>query len=117
MGGKRRVHADGLKMLDNHYQLAEEKIKMQQMENRIRRLEFEEMRARKMETLANERAEKMIEARKRHFEDMLLKKNHYYNVMMAEDRQRENNLKRRADNQMAIYERRKGMMSANRQMK
>ena len=27
----------------------------------------------------------MIEARKRHFEDLLLKKNHYLNVQLAED--------------------------------
>jgi hypothetical protein len=42
MGGKRRVHTDGLKMLDQHYEMQEEKIKMQSMENRIKRLEFEE---------------------------------------------------------------------------
>ena len=67
--------------------------------------------------MANERAEKMIGARKRHFEDMLLKKNHYYNVMIAEERQRETNAKRRVENMSAIYERRKGMMSANRKAK
>jgi tRNA(Phe) wybutosine-synthesizing methylase Tyw3 len=42
MGGKRRVHTEGLKMLDEHYSLKEEKLKMQSMENRIKRLEFEE---------------------------------------------------------------------------
>lgn len=35
MGGKRRVHTEGLKMLDEQYSLKEEKIKMQSMENRI----------------------------------------------------------------------------------
>ena len=53
MGGKRRVHQEGLKMLDNHYQVIEERTKLQSMENRIKRLEYEEQRARKMEKLAN----------------------------------------------------------------
>ena len=42
LAGKRRVHAEGLKMLDQHYQRKEEEMKMQQMENRIKRLEYEE---------------------------------------------------------------------------
>ena len=68
------------------------------MENRIKRLEFEEQRARKMEDMANKRAEKMIDARKRHFEDLLLKKNYYLNMQLAENKQREVNLKRKAEN-------------------
>ena len=89
LAGKRRVHAEGLKMLDQHYQRKEEELKMQTMENRIKRLEFEEQRARKMEELANKKADSMIDARKRHFEDMLIKKNHYYNVAIAEEKQRQ----------------------------
>ena len=77
MGGKRRIHTEGLKMLDEQYSLKEEKMKLQSMENRILRLEFEEKRAKKMEELANKRADNMIDARKRHFEDLLVKKNHY----------------------------------------
>lgn len=80
MGGKRRVHTEGLKMLDQHYSTKEEQMKLQSMENRIKRLEFEETRAQKLESLANKRADNMIEARKRHFEDLLLKKNHYLQV-------------------------------------
>ena len=34
----------------------------------------------RMEEMANKRAESMIDARKRHFEDLLIKKNHYYNM-------------------------------------
>ena len=44
-------------MLDNHYQVIEERTKLQSMENRIKRLEFEEKRARKMEQLANHKIE------------------------------------------------------------
>jgi len=43
--GNRRVHDEGMKMLENHYHLIEEKMKMEKMENRINRLEFEEKRA------------------------------------------------------------------------
>ena len=64
---------------------------MQTMENRIRRLEFEEKRAQQMEQKAHQRADKMIDARKRHFSDLLMKKNHYYNLAMAEDKQRDIN--------------------------
>lgn len=46
MGGKRRVHTEGLKMLDEQYSLKEEEVKLQSMHNRIARLEFEEKRAR-----------------------------------------------------------------------
>ena len=63
-------------MLDNKYVVMEEKMKLQSMENRVKRLEYEEIRCRKMEEFANKRAENMIENRKRHYEDMLLKKNH-----------------------------------------
>lgn len=42
-----------------------------------------------MEELANKKADSMIDARKRHFEDMLIKKNHYYNVAIAEEKQRQ----------------------------
>jgi len=38
MGGKRRVHTEGLKMLDEHYTIQEEKIRLKNMENRIMRL-------------------------------------------------------------------------------
>ena len=47
LGGKRRIHADGLQMLENHFSTKEEEMKLQSMENRIRRLEYEDSRARK----------------------------------------------------------------------
>ena len=74
MGGKRRVHTEGLKMLDEHYTIQEEKIRLKNMENRIMRLEFEEQRSRKMEEHANKRADSMMNARKRHFEELMMKK-------------------------------------------
>lgn len=91
-GGKRRVHAEGVTMLEKKLQAREEELKMQSMENRIRRLEFEEQRARKMEQLANKRAENMIEARKRHYTDLLQKKNFLLNKQLDENRQRQLNI-------------------------
>ena len=70
------MHDEGLSMLENKYVVMEEKMKMQSLENRVKRLEFEDERCRKMEASANIKAEKMIENRRRHYEDMLLKKNH-----------------------------------------
>ena len=56
-------------MLEEKYQLTEEKYKVQSMENRIRRLEFEDYRARKMEENANRKVDNMMKARSRHYED------------------------------------------------
>ena len=75
--GKRRVHDDGLTMLNEHYAFNREKQKLQQMENRVKRLQFEENRARKMSELAQEKAENLIHARNRHFMDLITKKNFY----------------------------------------
>ena len=96
MGGKRRIHKEGLSMLDNHYQVIEERTKLQSMENRIKRLEFEEKRARKMEQLANHKIDSQMQARSRHFEDLVLKKNYYINLQIGENMQREKNLQQRS---------------------
>jgi hypothetical protein len=42
LGGKRRVHNDGLVMLDNHYSMKEVEQKYEIMRNRIVRLHIEE---------------------------------------------------------------------------
>ena len=57
---KRRVHADGLKMLENHYELIEEKMKEQAMENRVKRLEYEMSKRDKEEKKTSEQAMRMI---------------------------------------------------------
>ena len=64
---KRRVHEDGLSMLNEHYSAIRHQENLRKMENRVKRLQFEEDRAHKMEMIAEERAEKMIAARNRHF--------------------------------------------------
>ena len=70
-----------------------------------------------MEQLANKRAENMIDSRKRHFEDMLMKKNHYFNVSMQEEKQRELNDKRRNERKNMIRLRRIEAMTNNKQSK
>ena len=90
---------------------------MQTMENRIRRLEFEEKRAQQMEQKAHQRADKMIDARKRHFSDLLMKKNHYYNLAIAEDKQRDKNEQQSLDRKNMIKLRRIEAMNNNRAAK
>ena len=93
-------------MLDNHYEVLEERTKLQSMENRLKRLEFEDHRAKKMENLANQRLSSQMEARNRHFEDMVLKKNFYINLQINENMQREKNLQNRAETRSTIHLRR-----------
>jgi hypothetical protein len=45
LGGRRRVHQDGIMMLDNHLKMQETENKYKIMENRLKRLEEEEKRA------------------------------------------------------------------------
>ena len=59
----------------------------------------------------------MIEARKRHFEDLLLKKNHYLNVQLAEDKQREMNQRKRLENKTNLTMSKLTTMGMNRQLK
>jgi len=90
-------------MLDKHWQMKEEKEKLQTMENRIRRLEFEDQRAKKMEELAHKKADNMIENRQRHFEDMLMKKNYYLNLQLQENKQRLLNEQMRKESKNKIH--------------
>ena len=76
-------------MLEEKYQLTEEKYKVQSMENRIRRLEFEDYRARKMEENANRKVDNMMKARSRHYEDQIEKKNHLAYLKVLEAKRRE----------------------------
>ena len=76
-GGKRRIHQEGLLMLGNHYNLKESELKSQIMENRIKRLEYEENRAQKNQAAAERKAEMMLAARNRHHEDLMRKFMHW----------------------------------------
>ena len=70
-----------------------------------------------MEELANKRTDNMLEARKRHFEDLLLKKNHYLNMQLAEDKQRDANQRRRLESKTALHIGKLIQIGHNRQMK
>jgi hypothetical protein len=67
LGGKRRVHNDGMVMLDQHYNLKETEQKYSIMENRLKRLEEEEKRAHKNQMMAEKKASDMMNARARHY--------------------------------------------------
>ena len=58
-------------MLDKKFFEKDAKLKLESMANRVKRLQFEEDRANKMADFAQSRAEKMIEARKRHYGDLI----------------------------------------------
>mgnify|MGYP000894962694 FL=1 len=67
LGGKRRVHNDGMAMLDQHYNMKETEQKHIIMENRLKRLEEEERRAHKNQLMAEKKAAEMMNARSRHY--------------------------------------------------
>lgn len=73
LGGRRRVHNDGLLMLDNNYNLKETEHKFTVMENRLKRLQEEEARAERNQRAAEKKAQQMLEARSRHYQDLLNK--------------------------------------------
>lgn len=60
-------------MLDNHYNLREMEQKHQIMENRLKRLEDEEKRAQKNQLAAEKKAAEMLQARSRHYQDLMEK--------------------------------------------
>jgi hypothetical protein len=55
-------------MLEKRYQEKDAQDRLQTMQNRVRRLQFEDERASKMAEIAQTKAEKLLEARKRHYE-------------------------------------------------
>ena len=60
LGGRRRVHNDGMMMLDNHYSMKETEQKAAIMENRLKRLEAEEARAQRNQKMAEKKAQEML---------------------------------------------------------
>lgn len=71
LGQVRRVHNDGLLMLDNHYNMKEVELKHRVMENRLKRLEIEDQRAERNQIMAEKKATEMLEARGRHYTEMM----------------------------------------------
>lgn len=57
LGGRRRVHNDGLLMLDNNYNLKETEHRFAVMENRLKRLREEEARAERNQRAAEKKAQ------------------------------------------------------------
>ena len=74
------------------------------MENRLNRLQFEEIRSKKMQQLAQERAEKMIQARNRHFVELVNKKNFYAQQKIQTEKQRDLFNKQREETKQRIKE-------------
>ena len=66
----RKAIKDGLKMLEARYMQRDSQQKQTMLENRIKRLVYEEQRAKKLTDIANEKAEKLLKARDRHQKEM-----------------------------------------------
>ena len=64
--GKRRVLQEGVEVLGARHYFQESKVKVQALENRIKRLVYEDERAKKLTQIANEKSEKLLRARERH---------------------------------------------------
>jgi hypothetical protein len=79
--GVRRVHQDGILMLDKHLSVIDSTHKIEIMQNRVKRLLFEEERARKLSLLAKMKADKMLEARDRHQRELVDKFRYYEHRM------------------------------------
>ena len=69
-GGGRKAIREGLDMLEAKYLQKDSMSKANMLENRIKRLVFEEQRAKKLTDIANEKAEKLLKARDRHQKEL-----------------------------------------------
>lgn len=65
-GATRKAIREGIDMLEAKYLQKDGAIKANALEARIKRLVFEENRAKKLTEIANEKAEKLLKARDRH---------------------------------------------------
>jgi len=62
----RQAMREGIDMLEARLLQKDKATKANLLENRIKRLVFEEQRAKKLTEIANEKAEKLLKARDRH---------------------------------------------------
>lgn len=69
----RKALKEGLEMLEARYLFKDSQQKANALENRIKRLVFEESRAKKLTDIANEKAEKLLKARDRHQKEVEIK--------------------------------------------
>lgn len=62
----RKAIREGIDMLEAQFMQKDSNLKVGALESRIKRLVFEEQRAKKLTEIANEKAEKLMKARDRH---------------------------------------------------
>jgi hypothetical protein len=63
---KRKAIREGIDMLEAQFMQKDSVLKANALEARIKRLVFEEQRAKKLTDIATEKAEKLLKARERH---------------------------------------------------
>lgn len=67
---KRKAIREGLDMLEAKFMQKDSSLKANALENRIKRLVYEEQRAKKLTDIATEKAEKLLKARERHEQEL-----------------------------------------------
>lgn len=70
----RRIHLDGYNMLEKSFKANLSRQKLVQIENRVKLLQMKEEKSHKMAQRAEDQASRMIDSRKRHFENLVVKK-------------------------------------------
>lgn len=102
--GTRRVHQDGVIMLDKHLSVKDSSHKIEIMQNRVKRLLYEEERARKLSQMAKMKADKMLEARERHQKELTEKFRYYENRKSEIANLKDKNLQLKQENKERIYQ-------------
>ena len=72
-GKTRKAIKEGIDMLEVRHMQKEHGMKANKLEARIKRLVYEEQRAKKLTDIATEKAEKLLRARERHHRELELR--------------------------------------------
>ena len=89
----RKAIKEGIDMLEAKFLHKDSQIKANALESRIKRLVFEEQRAKKLTDIATEKAEKLLKARDRHQRE-------YEEKLMRQQQKIEEIQKRQEDNKL-----------------
>ena len=96
------MHHDGLLALDYHYNMREMQSKYNIMENRLKHLENADSRSLKIKQKAEDKAQSMLEARNRHYVDMMNQIKWYQEKSQLLELQRIRNLADQKQRRQAI---------------
>ena len=110
----RRVNPEGVEMLDAKLYFQDSQFKVNALENRIKRLIFEEERAKKLTKIANQKAEKLFQSRERHERDLLDKMQRREQSLVDQERKRQINQLQKELHYQRVLEQREVMKQRNK---